>query len=344
MAAVFGEYSWQEAFYSVEALFEIESLFPEQKEAIKAFIEKDVSIFVSLPTGAGKSMIFQSLPFVFDSLYGNPRATSVLMVISPLKALMKDQVNYLLDRGIPAVAIVDELSADPEIIQQVKNGTYTLVYGSPECFLSSKTWRDIFSDTDFTSKLIGVAIDEAHCIVHWGLSGNKKVPFRKWFGCLGEIRSLIPKNNKIIIVTATATKATKSQILESLDITADQLHTVEQNPNRINLMYILSYMDKQRSLKDVFIKLITELRTVLCKTERTLIYCQTRKQCSLLFRMFEINLGKNMYNGAALPPNRLVEMFHAGTPQSVKDHVIKNMTATESHLRVLIATVAFGMG
>ena len=89
------------------------------------------------------------------------------MVISLLKALMKDQVNYLLDRGIPAVAIVDELSADPEIIQQVKNGTYSLVYGSPECFLSSKMWRDIFSDTDFTSKLIGVAIDEAHCIVHW---------------------------------------------------------------------------------------------------------------------------------------------------------------------------------
>ncbi len=146
---------------------EIESLFPEQKEAIKAFIEKYVSIFVSLPTGAEKSMIFQSLPFVFDSLYGNPRGTSVLMVISPLKALMKDQVNYLLDRCIPAVAIVDELSADPESIQQVKNGTYTLVYGSPECFLSSKTWIDIFSDTDFTSKLIGVAIDEAHCIVHW---------------------------------------------------------------------------------------------------------------------------------------------------------------------------------
>ena len=72
MVVVFGEYSWQEAFYSIEALFEIESLFPEQKEAIKAFIEKDVSIFVSLPTGAGKSMIFQSFPFVFDSLYGNP--------------------------------------------------------------------------------------------------------------------------------------------------------------------------------------------------------------------------------------------------------------------------------
>ena len=176
------------------------------------------------------------------------------------------------------------------------------------------------------------------------MSGNKNVPFRKWFGCLGEIRSLIPKRNKLIIVTATATKATKSQIFESLDIVVDQLYTVEQNPNRSNLMYMLSYMDKQMSLKDVFAKLIVELQTTSCKTERTLIYCQTRKQCSLLFRMFEMNLGKKMYKGPAIPLNRLVEMFHAGTPQSVKDHVIKNMTVTGSHLRVLIATVAFGMG
>ena len=167
MAVAIGESCWQQAFSSVEELFEIESLFLEQKGAIRAFIEKDVSIFVGLPTGAGKSLIFQSLPFVFDSLYGNPRGTSVLMVISPLKALMRDQVNYLLNLGIPAIAIVDELNTDPEILQQVKNGTYTHVYGSPECFLSCKAWRDIFSDSDFTSKLIGVAIDEAHCIVQW---------------------------------------------------------------------------------------------------------------------------------------------------------------------------------
>ena len=63
------------------------------------------------------------------------------MVISPLKALMKDQVNYLQRFGVPAVAVVDELCADAEILlQQVINGTYTHIYGSPECFLSSKSW------------------------------------------------------------------------------------------------------------------------------------------------------------------------------------------------------------
>ena len=65
MAVAIDESCWQQAFSSVEELFEIESLFLEQKEAIRTFIEKDVSIFVSLPAGAGKSLIFQSLPFVF---------------------------------------------------------------------------------------------------------------------------------------------------------------------------------------------------------------------------------------------------------------------------------------
>ena len=175
-------------------------------------------------------------------------------------------------------------------------------------------------------------------------ASSKKVPFRKWFSCLGELRALVPEDSKLIIVTATATKATKAQILESLDINVDQLHTVEQNPNRENLFYVLTHMEKESGLEDIFRKVITELQTFHNHTERTIIYCQTRKQCSVLFRMFELSLGANMYNGTCLPKNRLVEMFHAGTPESVKDHVIANMTVSGSHLRVLIATIAFGMG
>lgn len=80
---------------------------------------------------------------------------------------MKDQVNYLLNLSIPAIAIVAELRGDPEMIQQVINGNITHVYSSPECLLSSKVRRNIFSNTDFTSKLIGIAVDEVHCIVQW---------------------------------------------------------------------------------------------------------------------------------------------------------------------------------
>lgn len=158
------------------------------------------------------------------------------------------------------------------------------------------------------------------------------------------MKSLIPINTNFVIVTATATRATKAQIMDSLDIKTSQLYTVEENPNRMNLMYILSYLDKGIGVENIFRKLIDEVQTLHCKTERTLIYCQTRKQCSLLFQMFEVYLGTNMYHGVNQPQNRLVEMFHAGSPQSVKDHVIKNMTTTGSHLRVLITTIAFGMG
>ena len=137
MTNCFGEDCWQKAFCYIENLFGIEALFLDQKEAIKAFIEKYTNVCVSLQTGAGKSLIFQSLPIIYDELHGDSRGTSVLMVIPPLKALMKDQVRYLGNFGIPAVAVTDERILDPEILQ-VKNGTYTLVYGSPECFLSLK--------------------------------------------------------------------------------------------------------------------------------------------------------------------------------------------------------------
>jgi len=110
-------------------------------------------------------MIYQSLPIVSDILFDKPRGSSVVVIISPLKALMHDQVAFLNDNGVPAISIGD--IEDPEIVQQVQNGTYVLVFGSPECLLSTATWRGLFSAPNFKEMLIGVAIDEAHCIVQW---------------------------------------------------------------------------------------------------------------------------------------------------------------------------------
>ena len=75
---------------------------------------------------------------------------------------MNDRIEYLGNLGIPTIAIKGD--DDPEIIQQVKNGTYVLVYCSHESMLSTMTWRGIFHDISFREKLVGVAIDEAHCI------------------------------------------------------------------------------------------------------------------------------------------------------------------------------------
>ena len=67
--------------------------------------------------------------------------------------------------GIPAVAISND--TDAEIIQQVINGTFSIVFGSPECFLSTATWRGVLENPSFKEILVGFAIDEAHCITHW---------------------------------------------------------------------------------------------------------------------------------------------------------------------------------
>lgn len=163
----FSEELWQCAFKEVKELFNLEDLRQKQVEGIKAFFETSSHVFVNLPTGSGKSIIYQSLPLVADCLYGRPRGSSVLVVISPLQALMKDQVDYLQNLSFPAVAIVDDLCEDECIIQMVLNGVYTHVYGSPECFMATKAWRDIFSSTEFCDILVGVAIDEAHCVVQW---------------------------------------------------------------------------------------------------------------------------------------------------------------------------------
>jgi len=78
---------------------------------------------------------------------------------------MEDQVLYLNNICIPAIAINDV--EDPENVQQVLNGNFLVVFSSPECLLSTAVWRGIFKCENFTEKLIGVAIDKAHCIIQW---------------------------------------------------------------------------------------------------------------------------------------------------------------------------------
>ena len=149
---------------SVKTQFEIDRLLPEQEVSIRAFMEKG-NVFVNLPTGHGKSLIFQCLPIVGDVLTSKACGSSLLVAISPLKALMDDQVKFLRTIGIPAIAIRDE--DDPEIIQQVINGCYIVVYCSAQCMLSTATWRGILKAVSFREKQIGVAINEAHCITQW---------------------------------------------------------------------------------------------------------------------------------------------------------------------------------
>ena len=158
------EECWKKACKAVREQFEIDNLLPEQENALREFLGGQ-NIFVNLPTVYGKSLIFHCLSIAADALFEKPRGSSVLVVISPLRSLMEDLIRHVNNMGVPPIATTDE--EDVEIIQQVMNGNNVLVYGSPECLLSSEPGRSIFDCQSFKEMLIGVAIDKSYCITQW---------------------------------------------------------------------------------------------------------------------------------------------------------------------------------
>lgn len=124
-----------------------------------------------------------------------------------------------------------------------------------------------------------------------------------------------------------------------LNLSALSTYSIEKPPLRRNI-----YVHKEQPLESVF-AFIQELKTKRIEADKCIIFCQTRKQCSLIYRMFQVALGNiNFLNGSSDYEHCLVHMFHAGSPNSVKTHIVNEMTKFDNHLRLLICTIAFGMG
>ena len=164
MASLFPSDRWIAALGSVCSTFNIKYLYPEQKEALENFFSRK---HVNLPTAFGKSVIYQAVPNISDALRFRPKGSSIIVVISPLKSLMVEQVAYLKSIGLPAICVADEATDNTRVIEDVIQGRYSHVYASPECLLPTGVWRGIFASRMFLENLVGVAVDEAHCISQW---------------------------------------------------------------------------------------------------------------------------------------------------------------------------------
>jgi ATP-dependent DNA helicase RecQ len=176
-----------------------------------------------------------------------------------------------------------------------------------------------------------------------GLAGTKEA-FRAWYGNIGCLRSYFKEQN-LVVCTATATSDTKSKIFEVLDMSKEKTVCIEKSPERSNLVYSFHYIDNDLELQNIFNEVITEVQEKGGKCARTIIYCQTRKQAALVWRAFKVSLGKGMYvNGTMQAKDSFVEMFHSGTPDTSKQHILKSVSFPDGHVRVLICTIAFGMG
>ena len=141
-----------------------DQLKDEQVKALCTFVEgRDV--FVSLPTGFGKSLCYVLLPLVFDCLRQDSDGKAIIVVVSPLIALMEDQVSSYSAKGIKAAFIDNESDTDKKA--SVKEGAYQIVLFSPEALISNCKWRLMLREPPYAARLVALVIDEAHCVKEW---------------------------------------------------------------------------------------------------------------------------------------------------------------------------------
>lgn len=272
---------------------------PLQQEIVERCVSgKDT--LVLMPTGGGKSLCFQLPALVFSGL---------TIVISPLIALMKDQVDGLRENGISAAFINSSLSP-AEIFQTemlVKEGKIKLLYLAPER-LAMPAMQQFLQSIDISL----FAIDEAHCISEWGHD------FRPDYRNLKNIRRLFPQI-PLIALTATANLHVRNDIIKQLFL--EDARIFESSFNRPNLTY------RVYPKKKAFESLLRELQKR--PGESAIVYCFSRKSTE----KYAADLKVNGVTAAA---------YHAGlTPKAreqIQDAFIKD------HVSVVVATVAFGMG
>ncbi|XP_019854607.1 PREDICTED: uncharacterized protein LOC105313494 [Amphimedon queenslandica] len=312
--------------------FGYETLKEEQKRAVVSFVEGN-DVFVTLPTGFGKSFCYFCLPLLFDILY-NKTSWSVALVVSPLNALMSDQVQLLKSKGISAV--ICGYGDKEENKSLVSGGTFQIVFTPPE-ILFDKEWTEVFRSSSLHDRLVAFIVDEAHCVKKWGKD------FRKDYSKLGGLRGLLPSGVHFMALTATASNFTRNEVIRSLGMTKPVM--IIRSPDKPNLYY--SVMEKTESIEDTFKPVIEELRKLRHNTKKTIIFCRTYQDCCDLYLTFRSSLGVEFTNPIGAPDYsifRMVEMFTAVNTPSLKQSILASFSNPRGHMRIVIATVAFGMG
>lgn len=252
-----------------------------------------------LPTGGGKSICFQVPAMCMEG---------ICLVISPLIALMKDQVEQLKKRNIMASAIYSGMSKREidAILDNCIYGQMKFLYVSPE-----RLKTDIFKERLKTMNVSLIAIDEAHCVSQWGYD------FRPPYLEIPEIYPWIESAKKIAL-TATATKEVKVDITEKLAF--QNIEEFQKSFARKNISYSVFELENKEQ------KLIEILNNV---SGSAIVYVRSRKET--------INIAKILYNQKIS-----ADYYHAGL--SAKDRTVKQDNWIKNQSRVMVSTNAFGMG
>ncbi|WKK67454.1 RecQ family ATP-dependent DNA helicase [Lutimonas zeaxanthinifaciens] len=273
--------------------------FRGQQEAIVNAVADGLNCFVLLPTGGGKSICYQ-LPALMNE--------GVCVVISPLIALMQDQVSSLQEKGIKAIALTSKLNRHDTVIafDNLMHGNYKFLYLSPE-----KLQAELIQEKIAQLNVNLIAIDEAHCISQWGHD------FRPAYLKIPVLNDLFPHATKIAL-TATATRSVQKDILDNLKL--GQCKSFKGSYFRDNL-YIK--VQKTEDIRNNLLRLLKK------NNDPAIVYVGTRKETIEIAR----HLNANHLNSCS---------YHGGMNVEEK----KNSFAAwkEDRVKIMVATNAFGMG
>ncbi len=261
---------------------------------------------VVMPTGSGKSVCFQLPAMAMDG---------ITLVVSPLISLMKDQVDSLAERGIPATCLNSSISMDDTAarVASLRRGETKIVYVAPERFRNNR-FQSLLNDLNVSL----LAIDESHCISQWGHD------FRPDYLRLGEMVKTLPRA-RIMALTATATPEVRDDIIKQLGLgTAGRPapKVFVRGFKRDNLRLVVEPCRSHGLKLDRIHKIISQFPTGI-------IYCSTRKQVERVGQMLGELKVKHM-------------IYHAGMADDKR--IIAQDRFMKGEVPIVVATNAFGMG
>lgn len=288
----------QDAHYILKKYWGHSSFRPLQEPVIEKLLEKK-NVLALMPTGGGKSLCFQVPALIKDG---------ICIVISPLVALMEDQVNALQQKGIKAMALTGGM-AYRDLDAALDNciyGNYKFLYLSPE-----RLQQDLVQERIKLMNVNLIAVDEAHCISQWGHD------FRPAYRNISLLKDLKPET-PFIALTATATPAVVKDIVKELEL--EDIEVLKDSFYRSNIAYNVLIAE------DKYYRLFQLLNN---KNEAAIIYVRSRK-ASLEIADLLIKKGYK------------ADAFHGGLQPKEKTKKLNSWLENKHH--IMVATTAFGMG